>query len=54
MPPPTASNHGSDHEEDPDDDEDCPEVDDSEILADLPDDTDVRCSPSTFTNARNR
>jgi hypothetical protein len=54
MPAPTTSNHASDHEEDPDDDVDSPEIDDSEILADLPDDTDVRRSPSTFTIARNR
>lgn len=54
MPPPTSSNHGSDHEEDPDEDADESEVDDSEILADLPDDTDVRLSPSTFMKPRNR
>ena len=41
--PPSAS--VSDREDDPDDDEGGPEVDDSEILADLPDDTDVRRSP---------
>lgn len=44
MPPPTPSNQVSDHEEDPDDDHDGAEVDDPEILADLPDDTDVRLS----------
>lgn len=54
MPPQTSSNQGSDREEDPDDDGDDPEVDDSEILADLPDDTDVRLPPSTFAKARNR
>ena len=43
--PPSASNPVSDHEDDPDDDEGGPEIDDSEILADLPDDTDVRRSP---------
>jgi len=53
MPP--ASNPVSDHEEDPDGDDDGPEVDDSEILADLPDDTDVTSlPPSIFTKTRNR
>ena len=55
MPPNASSNHVSDHEEDPDAEEDGPEVDDSEILSDLPDDTDVRIPPpSIFTEARNR
>lgn len=54
MPPPTSSNHVSDHEEDPNEDEEDSEVDDSDILADLPDDTDVPLSPSIFTKARNR
>ena len=44
IPPPSLSNPVSDREDDPDDDEDSPELDDSEILADLPDDTDVRRS----------
>ena len=44
IPPPSPSNPVSDREDDPDDDEDGPELDDSEILADLPDDTDVRRS----------
>ena len=35
----------SDREDDPGDGDDGPEVDDSEILADLPDDTDVRPLP---------
>jgi hypothetical protein len=53
--PPSTSNPVSDHEEDLDDDEGGPELDDSEILADLPDDTDVRRSPpSTFTKTCNR
>jgi len=43
--PPSTSNPVSDREEDPDEDEEAPEIDDSEILADLPDDTDVRRSP---------
>ena len=47
MPPPAPSNHVSDHEEDPEDDEGDSEVDDPEILADLPDDTDVRRFPPT-------
>jgi len=45
MPAPAPSNPVSDREDDFDDDEDDPEVEDSEILADLPDDTDVRRSP---------
>lgn len=45
MPPSTSSNHVSDREEDPDEGEDDSEVDDPEILADLPDDTDVRLAP---------
>lgn len=53
MPPPSTSTHASDREEDPDDEEDVPEVDDSEILADLPEDTEVR-RPCAFTIARNR
>jgi hypothetical protein len=53
MPPSAPSAHVSDQEEDPDEDEDNPEVEDAEILADLPDDTDVRPTPSTFTKARN-
>lgn len=54
MPPSTSSNNVSDREEDPDDKEDDFEVDDPEILADLPDDTDVRLYLSIFTKARNR
>lgn len=54
MPLSATSTPASDHEDGPDDDEDGPEVDDSEILADLPDDTDVRRSPFTFTRVRNR
>jgi len=46
IPAPAPSNPVSDHEDDFDDDEDGPEVEDSEILADLPDDTDVRRPPS--------
>ena len=46
IPPPSPSNPVSDREDDPDDDEGGPEIEDSEILADLPDDTDVRRSPS--------
>jgi len=42
--PPSTSNPVSDHEDDPDDDGGGPEVDDSEILADLPDDTEVHRS----------
>lgn len=42
MPPSARSNPVSDREDDLDDDEDGPEIDDSDILADLPDDTDVR------------
>lgn len=45
MPPAASSSHVSDCEEGPDDDEGGPEVDDSDILADFPDDTDVRRSP---------
>jgi len=53
MPPP--SNPVSDHEEDPDGDQDGPEVDDSEILADLPDDTDVTSlSHPSLRKTRNR
>lgn len=55
MPLSAASNTVSDHEEDPEEDDGGPEVDDPEILADLPDDTDVRCPPhSIFTKTRNR
>ena len=43
IPPPSLSNPVSDREDNPDD-EDSPELDDSEILADPPDDTDVRRS----------
>jgi len=46
MPAPAPSNPVSDREDDFGDDEDGPEVEDSEILADLPDDTDVRRFPS--------
>ena len=52
MPPPSLSNPVSDREDDPDDDEDGPELDDSEILADLPDDTDVRRSSSIYQQER--
>lgn len=45
MPLSASSNPVSDREDDPDDDGSGPEVDDPEILADLPDDTDVRLSP---------
>ena len=51
IPPPAPSNPGSDHEEDRDEEEE-PDVDDSEILADLPDDTDVCCSPSSLQQKR--
>jgi len=47
MPLSASSNPISDREEDNDDGEESPEVDDSEILADLPDDTDVRRPPLT-------
>ena len=51
--PPSTSNPVSDHEDDPDDDEGGPEVDDSEILADLPDDTEVlRSHPPTSLRTR--
>ena len=46
IPPPPPSNPVLDREDDPDDNEDGPELNDSEILADLPDDTDVRRSSS--------
>ena len=52
IPAPAPSNPVSDHEDDFDDDEDGPEVEDSEILADLPDDTDVRRSPSSRQRSR--
>lgn len=52
--PISASTPVSDREDDHEEDEDVPEVDDSEILADLPDDTDVRRPLSTLTRARNR
>ena len=52
IPPPSLSNPVSDREDDPDDDEDSPELDDSEILADLPDDTDVRRSSSIYQQER--
>lgn len=45
IPPPSPSNPVSDREDDLDDEEDYTEVEDSEILADLPDDTDVRRPP---------
>lgn len=53
--PPSTSNPVSDHEEDPDDDGGGPEVGDSEILADLPDDTEVHRlpPPSIFSNTCN-
>ena len=52
IPPPSLSNPVPDREDDPDDDEDGPELDDSEILADLPDDTDVRRSSSIYQQER--
>jgi len=50
IPAPAPSNPVSDHEDDFGGDEDGPEVEDSEILADLPDDTDVRRSPPSYIN----
>ena len=52
IPPPSLSNPVSDREDDPDDDEDSPELDDSEILADLSDDTDVHCSSPIYQQER--
>lgn len=52
IPPPAPSNPVSDREEGPEDDEDGSGVEDSEILADLPDDTDVRRFPPLRTDEK--
>lgn len=54
MPPSACSNPVSDREDDLEDDEDGPEIDDSEILADLPDDTDVRRPAPPPSRSRKR
>ena len=46
IPPPSPLNPVLDCENDPDDNEDSPELNDSKILADLPNDTNVHCSSS--------